>query len=95
MKARQLLRKYINENIEKIENKLTQLTEQLKQTRQENDFNEIHLNRFGQKLNQLEEQLNRPSNVSIEQDSSSFINKIYVVVSAGKSINRSLINQSV
>jgi hypothetical protein len=36
-----------------------------------------------EKLKQLEEQLNNPSNISIQQDSSSFIKKISVVISSG------------
>jgi predicted nucleic acid-binding Zn-ribbon protein len=76
-KARQLL----IEHIGKIEIKLSELTEQLKQTRKENDFNEIHLNQLKNKLKELKDELNKPSNISIQQDSSSFINKISVVIS--------------
>jgi hypothetical protein len=82
--ARQLLLKHTTKHIEDIEVKLIHMTEQLKQIRQENDFNEIHLKEFKEKLRQLEEQLNKPSNISIRQDSSSFIKKIYVLT-AGKS----------
>jgi hypothetical protein len=65
--------------------KLRKLTEELKQIRQEDDFNEIHLNQFKQKLNELEEQLNKPANISISQkNSSGFINKIVVLVSSSK-----------
>jgi hypothetical protein len=65
---------------------LTILTDQLRRTRQENDFNEIELNEFKQKLTQLAKQLDKPSNVSLQQGSASFINKISVVVASRKFI---------
>jgi chromosome segregation ATPase len=83
--ARQVLLKHTGEHINKIEIKLTTLTKELKQIREENDFNEIDLNEFKEKLKQLEEQLNNPSNISIRQDSSPFINKISVLTNSGKS----------
>ena len=41
-------------------------------------------NNFKQKLTQLTKELDKPSNISIQQDSTSFINKISVVVSSRK-----------
>ena len=58
--------------------------EQLKQIRQDNDFNEIILNQLKQKLKQLEEEFNKSSFISIQQDSSPFINKISVIISSGE-----------
>lgn len=83
-KARQLLAQYVTEHINEMEVKLAELTRQLKVTRQENDFNELHVNQFNQQLKQLEEQLNKQSNISIRQDSSSFIGRISVVTPFGK-----------
>jgi len=40
-----------------------------------------------QKLTHLAEELDKPSNVSIEHDSASLVNKISVVVSSRKCIN--------
>jgi len=77
--TRQLLIKYTNEYINQIEIRLIKLTEELKQIRQEDDFNEINLNQLNQKLQQLEEELDKPSNISIQQESSTFINKIFVI----------------
>ena len=48
---------------------LTNLTDQLKEIRQENDFNESDLYQFQEKLKQLREELAKPLNVSIEQRS--------------------------
>jgi hypothetical protein len=84
--TRQLILKHTGKHINRIEIKLTKLTEELKQIRKD-DFNEIHLNQLKQKLKQLEEEFNNPSNISIQQgNSSSFINKISVLISFGKCI---------
>jgi chromosome segregation ATPase len=82
--ARQLLFENTAGHIETIEVKLVELTEQLKQTRKENDFNEIHLEDLKKKLTKLKEELDNPPNVSIQEESSSFIKKISVVIFAGK-----------
>jgi len=85
--AKQLILIYTNEYFREIEIKLKKLTKELKYIRSENDFNEINLNQLKQKLKHLEEQLDKPSNISVRQkDSSSFINKISVLISLGKCI---------
>jgi hypothetical protein len=84
--CRQVLRQHTNQHFNQIETNLTILTDQLRRTRQENDFNEIELNEFKQKLTQLAKQLDKPSNVSLQQGSASFINKISVVVASRKFI---------
>jgi cupin superfamily acireductone dioxygenase involved in methionine salvage len=58
--------------------KLTKITEELKEIRQENDFNEIDLIKLNEKLEELEEKLTKVPSIFIEQDSSTFINKISV-----------------
>ena len=80
--AREVLAKHARENITKIEDTLTQLSRELKEARAEYDFNEWHLNQFEEKLKQLEEQLNKPSTISIQRDSSSFIYRIFVTISS-------------
>jgi hypothetical protein len=85
--CRQHILQYATKHINQIEIILNKLTDQLRQTRQENDFNEIHLNQFKQKLTQLAKELDKPSNISLEQDSTSLINKISVVVSVGKCLS--------
>jgi hypothetical protein len=77
--ARELLLKHADEHINKVEIKLIKLTGKLKEIREENDFNEIDLNELKQKLKELEEELSKQSNISIQQDSSSFIKKISVI----------------
>ena len=65
--AKELLLNHTTEHIEKIEVKLKKLTEKVKEIRKENDFNEIDLNQLKDKLQQLEEELHQPSNISIEK----------------------------
>ena len=60
------------------------MTKELKQIREENDFHEINLNKFKQKLKELEEQFNKSPSISIRQDSSPFIKKISVLTTSGK-----------
>ena len=51
------------------------------------NFNEIDLEKFKIKLEKLAKELNEPTNLSIRQDSESFINKISVNISSGKYLN--------
>jgi hypothetical protein len=84
--CRQLVLQHSSEHITNIEMNLTKLTDQLRQTRQENDFNEIDLQEFRQKLTKLSEELDKPKNISIQQNSSSLVNKISVVIFSRKCI---------
>jgi hypothetical protein len=81
--CRHKLIRHRTKNIHQTELNLTKLTDQLRKIRQENDFNEIDLNQFKEKLKQLEEELHQSSNVSIKQISTPLINKISVVISSG------------
>ena len=65
--------------IHQVEVKLNELTNQLRQSRQEDDFNEINLRQFREELNRLTEQLTKPLNISIQEDPSSFISQISIV----------------
>ncbi|CAF3858078.1 unnamed protein product, partial [Adineta steineri] len=68
---------YVN-NIEK---KFNDLCEQIKQIHAENEFNEINLNDLRNQLNEITEELNISSNISIHQESQSFINEISIISS--------------
>jgi len=85
--CRQILHQHTTKHFNQIEINLTKLTDQLRQIRQENDFNEIDLKYLQQKLTELEKELDQPLNISIQQDSTSLINKISIVVSSGKCFN--------
>jgi hypothetical protein len=85
--CRYLILQCITEHINQTEVNLDKLTDQLRYIRQENDFDEIDLQELKQKLTQLTEELDRSSNISIQYDSESFINKISVVISSRKYLN--------
>jgi hypothetical protein len=53
----------------------------LRQSREDDDVNEISLRQFQEELERLTKELTKPRNISIREDSTSFINKIYVDVS--------------
>jgi hypothetical protein len=55
----------------------------LKQTREENNFNEIDIHQFKQQLIQLTEESTKSKNISIQDGSASLVNKISVIVSDG------------
>jgi chromosome segregation ATPase len=74
-----------NEHFKQVEMNLSKLTDQMREIHQENDFNEIDLKNLKQKLTKLEKQLDQIPNVSIREDSETFIKKISIVISSGKS----------
>ena len=63
-----------------LENQLNNIAQELKRIHEENEFNEIDLNHFKEKLNKLKEELDKPTNVSLKQQSTSFIDKMFVVI---------------
>ena len=71
-------------HFQQIEVDLKQLTNELKNMRQENDFNEHNLRQMEQSLAKLAAKLDKPSNISIQQTSTSYISQISVVVSSRK-----------
>jgi hypothetical protein len=76
--CREELINYTNKIIDRIEIKLDNPNEQLRPNEEKNDFNEIDLNRFKEKLEKFKKELNQPKNVSIEQQSKSFIKEIFI-----------------
>jgi len=85
--CKQKLINYINNHFIEIENKLNDTAKEIIRIRQQNEFNEIDLNQFKENLNKLKEELDKPSNVSIEEHSSTFIKKIFVIISFDKGNN--------
>jgi hypothetical protein len=85
--ARQILFQHTVKHIRQIEVDLNQLTKQLIESRKENDFYETDLRQWNEKLKRLEKELNKPSNIHLRQDTTSFINKIFVDVRSSKCIN--------
>ncbi|CAF0952735.1 unnamed protein product [Adineta steineri] len=66
--------------INDVEMKFNDLTEQIKQVHKENEFNEINLNYLKNQLIEITEELKKPSNISIRQNSKSFINEVSIIL---------------
>lgn len=79
-----ILPEHINKSNSDIENRLNDLTKQLREIRRDGEVNELDLDQLKTKLMSLEEELKKPLNVSIQQNSSSFISKISIIDSNGK-----------
>ena len=79
--VKQLIIKHTIGHTTKIEIKLTKLTDQLRENREENDFVESDLNQWKEELKRLEKEFVKPSNISIQQDSTPFVTKIFVQIS--------------
>jgi hypothetical protein len=78
--ARQLLFKHTTNHISNIEVKLTKLTDQLRENRQENDFVETDLNHWKDELTRLTKELDEIPNVSIRRDTIPLVTNILVDV---------------
>jgi len=65
-------------HIHKLELKLNELTKQLRESREENDVNEINLQHFQEELDKLTRELNKPTNICIREEQTTFITKICV-----------------
>ena len=82
--ARQEVYSHITVHFTKIERKLNEFTDQLRRSRDEEDFFESDLHEWSKELNQLTEQLAKPSIVTIHQDQTPLITKICVHVSSNQ-----------
>jgi hypothetical protein len=76
--CREELINYTNQNIYQIEIKLNDSNEEIIPNQKKNDFNEISLNNFKQKLEKLKQELNQSKDISILQQSDSLINQISI-----------------
>ncbi|CAF1135066.1 unnamed protein product [Rotaria sordida] len=65
-----------------MEDRLSQLTEEFKKIYQENEFNEIKIDRIKTQLTNLTKELDQFRNVRIKKENTSFIEKFSVVVSS-------------
>ncbi|CAF1084861.1 unnamed protein product [Adineta steineri] len=92
--CRQLLMDYRNQYYDKIEIHLKKFSEQIREIRQENNFDETDLNQFKEKFKQIQRQLQQPPNVSLKHDMTPLIYKISVVRSSGKIVSSKNINKN-
>ncbi|CAF0862962.1 unnamed protein product [Adineta steineri] len=74
--------------INDVEMKFKNLSEQIKQIHEENEFNEMNLNYLKNQLIEITEELKKPSNISIRQNSKSLINEISIVSSKRSKLNK-------
>ena len=80
--------KYTNGFLNRLENHLNETIRSVDINNEQNQFNEIDLTKLEGKLNELKMMLNKPKNISIEQQSTSFIDRITVHISIDKGKNR-------
>jgi hypothetical protein len=81
--ARQFVLQNTVGHITELEMKLNKLTDQLRQSRHENDFNETDLYQFKEELVRLTKALAEPLNVSIQENSIPLVAKIYIDIKSG------------
>jgi hypothetical protein len=83
--ARQTILKHATEHNKQIEADLNKLTDQLRQSREENDFSETDLRHWNEELMRLSKEVTNPSNMILREDTtSSLINKISVHITTSK-----------
>ncbi|CAF3639548.1 unnamed protein product [Rotaria socialis] len=80
--CRQRLIKSTDDNIAEIKKELNQFITDLRKMRDDDDFNEIHLNKLRVLLKELKKKLEQPQNFSILEESTSFINKMSIITKA-------------
>ncbi|CAF1367323.1 unnamed protein product [Adineta steineri] len=78
---REIFIKLLQTCINDVEMKFKDLNEQIKQFQKENEFNEINLDYLKNELVVITQELNNPSNMSIQQNSQPFINDISIILS--------------
>jgi hypothetical protein len=85
-KIRQIAERTRNEIFEdtthhttQVKQKLQMLSNQLRQGREENDFSEIDLRKWEQKLEELRKDILNPTTISIQADSTSLVDNIYII----------------
>jgi chromosome segregation ATPase len=82
--ARQTLLKHTTGHMRQVEIDLNELTGQLRQRREENDFFETDLYHWNEELTRLTKELAKPSNINLRQDTKPLVNKIAVDITSGK-----------
>ncbi|CAF0794549.1 unnamed protein product [Adineta steineri] len=85
---RKIVIEYLPTFFNNIEMKFNDLNEQIKQIHAENDFNEINLNYLKNQLIEITKELNNSSNLSIQQESQSFINEISIILEKKSKFNK-------
>ncbi|CAF1486088.1 unnamed protein product [Adineta steineri] len=76
--ARQTIFKHSTTLYTQIEDKLNQLTEQLRQAQQENEFFETDINLWREELTELKNELTQPSTVRIQHGSEPLVTNLFI-----------------
>lgn len=82
--AKQKLLKHTTEHIKQMEVDLNKLTDELRQSREENDFYETDIRHWNEELTRLAKELPKPSNIILRRNSTSLINDISVDIISGE-----------
>jgi chromosome segregation ATPase len=86
--ARQTLLKHTSGQVKQIEADLNKLTDQLRHSREDNDFYETDLRYWNEELKRLAKELAKPSNINLRQDTTPLISKITVGITESKCNSR-------
>lgn len=84
-KVREMFLRHTTAHVTQIETKLNNLTNRLRESREENDFFETDLSQWKEELIQMTEQLTKPLDITIQQDSTPLVTKIYIDISSVES----------
>ena len=82
--CRQDLIQHVNKCINEIDVQLSHLAQQLKECREGKNFNEIDLNQLREDINKLNNAFENPPTISIEEEPTTWIKKISVIVPVEK-----------
>ena len=84
--AREMLQNQTVKYFTNIESQLNEITRQLKQSREDNDFVETDLVNWKEKLNQLTQDISKSIDVSLREDSKPIVNSIKCIISKSQVI---------
>lgn len=76
--TRQLIEKLSSESTDRVEQNLNQLAAEVKHCREEDDIMETDLQKWKEELQQMAQQLNKPSNIEVRLGATPLINRIQV-----------------
>lgn len=71
-----------NKHLSQFENRLNNLVKKMKDLRPKNQFNELDLNLLRGRFKRITEDFQKPKNIFIEQDFSTFVGRISVILPA-------------
>ncbi|CAF0824277.1 unnamed protein product [Adineta ricciae] len=85
--CREVLMHHRQQYYENIKGDLENFTEQVKEIREENDFNEVEVNKFKEKFKQIQQQLRQPMNLTLHRECIPLVHKISIIISSGQFIS--------